>query len=155
MWGAGPAHRPQRGLLGAEGGRKPLLPELLSKEELTAKLFTSSLISAGPEAFWKQYAGSSGSQRKQCNTQPQISKGTSPLEKTLTSGVQVVCFFKLRAIKILIHKQESLFSCFRPFVHTGKKQQIPPDHSDTDSALPHQTTKGTRAGGLVDLRVSN
>lgn len=62
-WGAGPVYRPHRGPLGAGGGRKQLLPKLLSKEELTAKLFASSLISAGAGAFWKQYVGFLGLSR--------------------------------------------------------------------------------------------
>lgn len=61
----------------------------------------------------------------------------------------------MQAIKILIHKQESLLSCFLQFVHTGEKKQIPSDHKDTDAALPHETTEGMRAQGLVDLEVSN
>lgn len=54
---------PQGGLLGAEDGRKPLLPKLMNKQELRAKLFTSYFISMGPEGFWKQYVGLLGLSR--------------------------------------------------------------------------------------------
>lgn len=48
---------PQGGLLGAEEGRKPVLPKLMNKQKLRAKLFTSYFISMGPEGFWKKCVG--------------------------------------------------------------------------------------------------
>lgn len=40
-------------------------------------------------------------------------------------------------------------------MYTQGERQIPSDHSHTEAALPHETTKAVRAGGPVDLRTLN